>query len=169
MVLAKDPCGDLPGNWWKNRTLEEMSREEWESLCDGCGRCCLHKVRNVDDQRVHLTSVACRLLDTTSCRCTDYQQRHAMVPECLPLSPECLRQDRVYLPPTCAYRLVAQGRDLEWWHPLVSGRPGTVHEAGISVRGRVISQRDGVDPGDHLALWPGTWPLRALKKRSPSV
>jgi uncharacterized protein len=117
-----------------------MTRDEWESLCDGCGRCCLIKLEDEDTGDIHLTRLSCRLLDVGSCRCSNYADRHAHVPDCIAIDPEKVR-NLSWLPPTCGYRLVEEGRGLEWWHPLVSGDPGTVHEAGISVRDWALSER----------------------------
>ena len=128
---------ELP--FWKRKTLEEMTREEWESLCDGCARCCLYKLEDEDTGEVYYTDVVCRLLDTDRCRCTAYTERKTLMPTCLTLTPELVRK-LTWMPQTCAYRLVAEGKDLAWWHPLVSGDPNTVHEAGISVRGRTIAE-----------------------------
>jgi uncharacterized cysteine cluster protein YcgN (CxxCxxCC family) len=125
--------------FWRRLGLEEMSPAEWESLCDGCGRCCLNKLEDADTGDIAWTSIACRMLDGESCRCTDYPNRQKHVPDCISLTPEKVRS-LSWLPPTCAYRLVAEGRDLYWWHPLVSGDPESVHAAGISVRGRTISE-----------------------------
>ncbi len=139
--------------YWRTKTLEEMTREEWEALCDGCARCCLLKLEDADTGEIAYTDIACRLLDLGTCRCTRYRQRLRLVPECVDLTPEQVR-GLDWLPSTCAYRLVAEGRDLAWWHPLVSGDPETVHKAGISVRGRVVPERRGDDPEDRIVTWP---------------
>lgn len=135
---------DVP--FWRRKTLEQLTKEEWESLCDGCGRCCLLKLEDEDTAEVHLTRLACRLLDRESCRCSDYANRHTRVHDCLAIDPESLKTLE-WLPQTCGYRLVGEGRDLEWWHPLVSGDPETVHAAGISVRGWSMSE-EKVKPDD---------------------
>ncbi|WP_309085215.1 YcgN family cysteine cluster protein [Chelativorans sp.] len=127
--------------FWKTKPLEAMSEAEWESLCDGCGKCCLAKLEDEDTGQIHWTSVACRLFDAACCRCTDYPGRLARVPDCVRLTPQNVRE-LTWLPSTCAYRLIAEGKDLAWWHPLVSGRPETVHEAGISMRGRISAHED---------------------------
>jgi hypothetical protein len=126
--------------FWKTKTLEEMSQAEWESLCDGCGRCCLNKIEDETSGEIHLTSVACRLLDIPSCRCRDYPGRQQQVPDCISLTPRHVR-NLTWLPTTCAYRSVAEGRGLAWWHPLVSGNPNTVHAAGVSVRSFARTER----------------------------
>ena len=126
--------------FWKRKRLEEMSRPEWESLCDGCGRCCLHKLRDDETGELSFTNVACRLLDLHSCQCGNYARRRRFVPDCVQLTVDELRQID-WLPPTCAYRRLDEGHDLAWWHPLVSGDPETVHTAGISVRGRAVSEK----------------------------
>ena len=146
-----------PAPFWKNKQLEEMSREEWESLCDGCGRCCLHKLRDEDTSRLAFTNVACRLLDLRTGKCGDYANRTRRVPDCVRLTPEAVRAID-WLPPSCAYRRVAEGKGLAWWHPLVSGDPGTVHEAGISVRGRAVSERRAGPFEHHVVEWPGRQP-----------
>ncbi len=128
---------DLP--FWKTKSLADMNRTEWESLCDGCGRCCLNKIEDIDTGKLYFTSVVCHLFDDQRCRCTHYSERSTLVPDCLVLSMDNLNQIN-FLPDTCAYRLLNEGQDLPDWHPLVSGNPNSVHRAGISVRGRVISE-----------------------------
>ena len=131
------PAADTDAPFWQRKTLSEMTQPEWESLCDGCARCCLLKLEDIDTGHVEYTNIACRLLDHGTCRCTRYPARHELVPDCVGLSADVLTEI-AWLPSTCAYRLVAEGRDLYWWHPLVSGNADTVHQAGISVRGRVV-------------------------------
>ena len=152
--------------FWRRKTLEEMTQEEWESLCDGCGRCCLMKLEDEDDGTVYTTDVGCRLLDKGTCRCCDYAKRREQVPDCIQLTPELARSLK-WLPPSCAYRLVAQRKDLPWWHPLVSGRPETVVEAGISAAGRVSANENEVATDDlfaRIVTWPTRWPRKARKK-----
>ena len=159
-------ANELP--FWRRKTLEQMSAKEWESLCDGCGRCCLNKLEDEDTGRTFFTDVACKLLDPESCRCKDYPNRQKKVKDCVRLTPRSVRRI-VWLPPTCAYTLVAQGRDLYWWHPLVSGDPETVHAAGVSVRGRVSATEETVPDEkleDYIVNWPGQVPRGA--KRPPA-
>jgi len=141
----------------KTNTLAQMDRAEWESLCDGCGRCCLHKLRNDETETIAWTNVACRLLDTDTCRCTDYAGRQGRVPDCVALTPKTLAEID-WLPPSCAYRRLQEGRGLAWWHPLVSGDAQTIHSAGISVRGRAIDERIAGDLEYHVVPWPGRNP-----------
>ena len=149
--------------FWRRKRLDEMTEAEWESLCDGCGRCCLNKLEDEDTGRIYYTDVGCRLLDAKACRCRDYQNRSAEVEDCVRLTPKNVGE-LGWLPSTCAYRLVAERRDLYWWHPLVSGDPDSVHAAGISVRGRVDALEDEVpdeDLEDHIVSWPQRMPKRA--------
>lgn len=132
--------------FWKIRSLAELTQEEWESLCDGCGRCCLVKLEDEETGEIFFTDAACRLLDRHSCRCTDYEQRLDKVPDCLALGMEHPEYFAM-LPPSCAYRRLHEGRELAPWHPLVSGNRGSVHRAGISVRGNCIPE-DQVDPDE---------------------
>ena len=130
--------------FWKTKTLRQMSPSEWEALCDGCGKCCLVKLIDDLTDDLHYTTVACKLLDCESCRCGDYENRKTLVEDCVILSPRLI-EELNWMPSTCAYRLIHEGKDLYWWHPLMSGSPDTVHEAGISVRGRAISEREVED------------------------
>ncbi len=142
--------------FWKNKKLHEMSEREWESLCDGCGRCCLVKLEDEDTGRIYATDVACRLFDANVCRCKDYAHRQEMVPDCIRLTPQEVAR-LTWLPPTCAYRLVREGADLPAWHPLISGDPETVHTAGVSVRGRVSASEDDIavdDLPERIVEWP---------------
>ncbi len=140
--------------FWKTKRLQDMTRDEWESLCDGCGRCCLHKLEDEDSGEIAITNVVCRLFDEDSCRCTRYAQRSRLVPDCVTLTIDNV-DDLYWMPETCAYRLLAEGQDLQWWHPLVSGNPQSVIVAGISVKGKVISERDAGDLEDHIIAIQG--------------
>lgn len=133
--------------------MSSMSREEWESLCDGCGKCCLHKLEDEDTGEIAYTNVACRLLNLGTCQCKDYEDRKRHVPDCVQLTADAVGALH-WLPSTCAYRLLAEGKTLPWWHPLVSGDPNTVHVAGISVRGRVIAENRAGPLDYHIVDWP---------------
>ena len=153
--------------FWKTTSLDQMTDEQWELLCDGCGRCCLHKLRDEDTGEISFTDVSCRLLDTATCRCSKYETRQTWVPDCVALTPQTL-PDMDWLPPTCAYRRLAEGRGLAWWHPLVSGDPATVHEAGISVRGRATDERRAGLLEHRIVDWPGGDPCPRKPKRIPA-
>ncbi|MGR7993785.1 MULTISPECIES: YcgN family cysteine cluster protein [unclassified Xanthobacter] len=149
--------------FWRTTPLAAMSTEQWESLCDGCGRCCLVKLEDEDSGAIAYTDVACRLFDRDSCRCADYAHRSEQVADCVRLTPEAVAS-LSWLPPTCAYRLLDEGKDLPFWHPLVSGDPDSVRAAGISVAGKVAGLEDEFglfELVDHLATWPVRWPKGA--------
>lgn len=135
MPLKKDP-------FWKSKSFKEMTRDEWESLCDGCGICCCQKIKDANTGRIELIPISCQFLHPVNCRCMIYKDRLLANPECAELSPDTLKQI-TWLPGTCAYRCLAEGRELEWWHPLISGDADTVHIAGISVRDKIV-------PGQYL-------------------
>lgn len=138
--------------FWQRKTLDELTSDEWESLCDGCGKCCLHKLEDEETGEVFVTNVACRLLDLESCQCQDYVHRKQRVPDCIVLTLDQVEEFQ-WLPTTCAYRLLAQGQPLPQWHPLVTGDPKTVHAAGISVCGRVVSEVEADDLDLHITDW----------------
>lgn len=155
------------GRFWRTKTLEEMSEAEWESLCDGCGRCCLVKLEDEENGEIHFTDIGCKLFNEKTCRCADYARRRRRVKDCVKLTPEAVRT-LPWLPPTCAYRRVAEGRDLAWWHPLISGSPDTVHLAGVSARGRVSADETEIP----IELWPERivkWPNRPPRRVGPSA
>jgi uncharacterized cysteine cluster protein YcgN (CxxCxxCC family) len=150
-------------DFWKRKPLVELTSAEWEALCDGCGRCCLHKLEDEDTGELYFTNVACRLLDLRTCRCREYARRVELIPDCLILSPSNLELFK-QLPSTCAYRLLAEGRPLPDWHPLITGDVDSVHSAGISVRGKVVSE-EYIHPEqlpEHMISWvvPGQRRIR---------
>jgi uncharacterized cysteine cluster protein YcgN (CxxCxxCC family) len=138
--------------FWREKALIEMTGEEWESLCDGCGRCCLVKLEDEDSGRIHFTDLVCKLFDAGTCRCTDYEHRSERVSDCVRLTPGNIAELN-WLPSTCAYRLVAARKPLPWWHPLVSGTAETVVAAGISVRGKVTSEEGFSEDGWESRIW----------------
>ena len=146
----------LRPRFWRNVPMDKLTRPEWEALCDGCGKCCLNKLEDEDTGEVALTRVACRLLDNDTCLCAQYPIRHQFVPECIVLTPKTIQDNMYWLPQTCAYRLVHEGRDLPHWHPLVSGDPETVHAAGVSVRDLTVPEFeiDEDDWEDHIIEEP---------------
>ncbi len=145
------PKQPLP--FWKTTPLSRMTHAQWESLCDGCAKCCLEKLEDEETQEIYYTNISCNLLDTERCRCTHYRERSVLVPTCVTLKLEHL-EDPYWLPPTCAYRLLAEGRDLPDWHPLVSGDPASVERAGHSVRGRSVPEAEVDDDWEfHLIDW----------------
>lgn len=145
----------MPGptdRFWETTPLADMSPAQWESLCDGCGKCCLEKLEDEDTRQIYYTNVACRLLDHQSCRCKDYLRRARSVPTCLTLTPALLA-DPYWLPSTCAYRRIAEDKPLPDWHPLLTADPGSVAAAGHSVAGRVIAEGDAGPLVHHLVDW----------------
>ena len=143
--------GELRDRFWE-LPLADLTRAEWEALCDGCGQCCLHKIEDADTGAIEHTNVACKLLDTSTARCSDYRNRKAFVPDCLRLTLKIVG-DVAWLPPTCAYRLRAAGQPLRQWHPLISGDPDTVRRAGISAAGRVVSETEAGPLDHHIVEW----------------
>ena len=139
--------------FWETKPLTEMSATEWESLCDGCGLCCVIRFEDENTGEIVPTRVHCKLFDPEACRCSDYENRKQHVPDCINLTPQNVEQ-LAWMPKSCGYRRVHEGRGLAWWHPLVSGDPETVHAAGVSVRGETISENeldDAEDALDHAA------------------
>ena len=134
------PTPDISPEFWRTKTLEQMTPDEWEALCDGCGKCCLLKLEDDEVGRVWYTDVACRLFDDKTCRCGNYALRKTLVPQCMMLTPEVVKESKDWMPRTCAYRLVADGYDLYSWHPLISGDPDSVHHANISVQGWTVPE-----------------------------
>ena len=138
--------------FWETTKLERMTRQQWESLCDGCAKCCLQKLEDIDTREIFYTNVVCRLLNLETCRCSDYANRSRRVPSCVTLTLRDL-QDPYWLPSTCAYRLLSEGKRLPAWHPLISGDPGTVVASGHSVRGKVVPETAADDLEHHLIDW----------------
>lgn len=139
--------------FWETTALEDMTRQQWESLCDGCALCCLHKLEDEDSGEVYYTDIHCRHMNTDNCQCSVYLERQKHVPHCVWLTPEQASEFQ-WLPDTCAYRLVAEGKPLYDWHPLISGDPASVHEAGVSIRGKGVSDQQvkEKDWEDHI-IW----------------
>ena len=161
-----DDEADREAPFWRRKPLADMTDSEWESLCDGCGKCCLNKLEEEETDRTYYTDVGCRLLDGLTCRCRDYANRLDQVEDCVQLTPENLKTI-TWLPPSCAYVLIANGKDLYWWHPLVSGDSESVHAAGVSVRGRVGASETDVpdaDLEDHIVSWPVRLPKAARRR-----
>ncbi|MEM1431989.1 MAG: YcgN family cysteine cluster protein [Pseudomonadota bacterium] len=139
---APIPRDGLRPRFWERCDLHEITEAEWEALCDGCGKCCLNKLEDEDTGEVAFTRIACRLLDDSTCTCVHYEIRHKFVPDCVTLRPENIHLHAYWMPATCAYRLLAEGQSLPPWHPLITGDPGSVHDAGISAKGRTLSEFD---------------------------
>ena len=139
-------------SFWKTKKLAEMTTEEWESLCDNCGKCCLHKLEDEDTGRIVFTSVACNLIDLNSCRCTRYSERTQLVPDCLNLKQHSFTEYH-WLPSTCAYRLLSEDKELPGWHPLLTGNSKSVNNAGVSIRSYAIKDSEVDDLEDHIIEW----------------
>ena len=154
--MSDIPRNGLADRFWETKKLDQMNKAEWEAVCDGCGKCCLNKLEDEDTGDVALTRVACRLLDNESCLCSQYPIRHQFVPECIVLTPKTLEDNMYWLPRTCGYRLLYEGRDLYDWHPLVAGNSDAIHEAGVTMRGRTVPEFevDEDDWEDHIIEEP---------------
>ncbi|MDR9485906.1 MULTISPECIES: YcgN family cysteine cluster protein [Sediminimonas] len=156
--MTDDPIrrDGLRPRFWETVPLSRMTRAEWEALCDGCGKCCMNKLEDEDTGEVALTRVACRLFDDSTCRCGQYEERHQFVPECIVLKPTNMDTHAYWMPDTCAYKLLWQGKPLYDWHPLISGTPDSVHAAGVSMQGRTVPEFeiDEDDWEDHIIEEP---------------
>jgi uncharacterized cysteine cluster protein YcgN (CxxCxxCC family) len=143
--------------FWLTTPLDQMTKDQWESLCDGCGKCCVIKLEDVDDNTIHYTDIGCKQLDNTTCRCKDYANRKAIVPDCVILTPDKL-ETLPWMPSTCAYRLIYEGRPLPDWHHLITGDPVSIHQAGKSVTGKIFLEGDIAedDYPDHIKDWNNT-------------
>ena len=133
--------------FWEEKSFEEMSIDEWESLCDGCGKCCLHKLEDDATDEVFYTRVACQYMNADDCRCSVYPRRAELVPNCITLTPQDVPVFH-WLPSTCAYRLIAEGRPLNAWHPLISNDRTSVHAIGVSMAGKTVSE-EHIHPSEH--------------------
>jgi uncharacterized cysteine cluster protein YcgN (CxxCxxCC family) len=142
----------LPPEFWNQTPLEALSHEQWEMLCDGCAKCCMNKLEDMDTGEIQYTNVVCDLLDLDSCQCSDYPNRSTLVPECVTLTP-VNTPTLHWMPQSCAYRLRAEGKPLPHWHPLISGNPLSLVRAGQSICGRVIHEKDADDLEHHLITW----------------
>jgi len=139
-------------NFWETKKLSQMSPQEWESLCDGCAKCCLNKLEDEESEEIFFTSVACDLIDLESCRCTKYSERTVLVPECIDLTQHDF-SDYTWLPNTCAYKLLSDGKPLPSWHPLISGTQESVFEVGAAIRSFAIKESQVDDLEDHIIEW----------------
>jgi uncharacterized cysteine cluster protein YcgN (CxxCxxCC family) len=160
----------LEDGYWRKKTLAQMNEREWERLCDNCGKCCVISLEDADTGELYLTDVSCKLFDSKACGCSDYANRKQYVPDCVKLTPKNV-PTLVWLPRTCAYRLVSEGKDLYWWHPLISGDPETVHAAKASVRGKTRPEGRLKMQGlmKRITKWPiplEAPPAKLRKKRS---
>ena len=138
--------------FWKTKTLKEMSQKEWESLCDGCGKCCLIKLEDAETKELFYTDVACHMLDASTCQCKDYKNRRTLVDDCLQLEVDDVEEFK-WLPKSCSYRRVQEGRGLPKWHHLISGDRSTVHKKMKSVKNRVVSETEVMEVAEHIVYW----------------
>jgi uncharacterized cysteine cluster protein YcgN (CxxCxxCC family) len=138
--------------FWEGRKLDTLDRAEWEALCDGCAKCCVHKLEDADTGAVHFTNVRCRLLDPATCRCSDYAHRGALVSDCVTLTPANLAACN-WLPRSCAYRRLAEEAGLPVWHPLITGDRMSVVRSGNSVCGRTVPESGAVRLEQHIVTW----------------
>lgn len=141
--------------FWEEKSLEQLNDKEWEALCDGCGRCCLIKLEDEDTGEIFTSDVHCNLFDSATCACGDYKNRQAKVPDCIKLTPQNVTELK-WIPTTCAYRRIAEGKGLAWWHPLVCGNTEEIEKVGVSVYGRTFAEQD-IKPEqwvEHAADWP---------------
>ncbi|SEG24683.1 hypothetical protein SAMN04488045_2151 [Thalassococcus halodurans] len=147
--MSDDPIkrDGLSPRFWEKKHYSKLNKAEWEALCDGCGKCCLNKLEDPDTGEVALTRVACRLFDDSTCRCSQYDIRHQFVPECIVMTPQNIEEHAYWLPKTCAYYLLWSGQNLYDWHPLISGTPESVHDAGVSMRDATVAEFE-VDDDD---------------------
>ncbi len=143
---------NLEPEFWRNKSLNEMNRDEWEALCDGCAKCCLHRLEDEETREIYFTNVHCRLLEVESGQCTDYRNRSRLVSDCVTLTVDNL-DDPYWLPSTCAYRLLQEGKDLPQWHPLVSGNTESVMRSGNSIKGRCVCEDDADELVHHIITW----------------
>ncbi|CAM4097958.1 YcgN family cysteine cluster protein [Shewanella aquimarina] len=140
-------------SFWKEKTLAELSAQEWESLCDGCGKCCLNKIIDDETDELYYTNAACKLLDAKACNCMHYEQRFTFVPSCTKVTVDNIAE-LTWLPDSCAYRRLYQGRDLPSWHPLLTGDKTKMHELGMSIRNKIVNENKVRYLEDHIVLWP---------------
>ncbi|MCK5167202.1 MAG: YcgN family cysteine cluster protein [Rhodospirillaceae bacterium] len=148
--MNSDKKEDQP--FWKAKNLADMSPKEWESLCDGCGKCCLEKLEDEATGEISYTSVACSLLDLKTCRCAKYEMRHQHMDDCIQLDPKNISELK-WMPSTCAYRLLSEGKDLPQWHPLITKNKNSAIDAGITIKGRAVTAKDAKDLEKYIIDW----------------
>lgn len=150
--MTKQTTSDQSSKFWQEKPLNKLTQNEWEALCDSCAKCCLQRLEDEESGEVHTTNIVCRYLNEEECRCSDYANRSVNVPDCVSVTLELL-QDPYWLPSTCAYRLLAEGKKLPAWHPLISGTQESVVSSGNSIRGRVVCETKADNPEHHLIEW----------------